>query len=119
MNTGGAPRGTTPASVDQALAILAPGDVYAVASLLEHLAETSGNRAFRRAARALLARVGRRSLDDEAQLAQMARVLAEGVAESLPAAARYVAAKLPGRHSLDSAAKRLERKYRKRLGGNN
>ena len=75
--------------------------------------------AFRRAARGLRGSgPGRHALDDEAAIAEMARVLSAGEATSVPAAARYVAAKLPGQQSLNAGARRLERKYRDRLAQN-
>jgi len=104
-------------AIDQVLAILAPGDVCQVASVLRGLARTSGNHAFERGARAVLGRrSGRHALKDDAAIAEMARALDDRAAGSVACAARYAAAKLPGRQSLDSAAKRLERKYREKFG---
>jgi hypothetical protein len=100
---------------DDAPAMLRAGDVSGVASLLQLAA--NANPVFGRAARALLGSgPGRRALDDDAALAEMARALAAGEEKFVAAAARHAAAKLPGRHSLDSAADRLERKFRKKRG---
>jgi hypothetical protein len=62
---------------------------------------------------------GRHAFNDDTALAEMARVLDEGHARSIPGAAEYVAAKLPGKHSLASTAKRLDRKYRRKNPGRN
>ncbi len=110
------PLPTTRDAFDEAPGMLRTGDATGMAALLQLAAGT--NPAFGRAARALLGRVGRRALNDAAALAEMARLLAAGDMKSIPVAARYVAAKLPELQSLDAGARRLERKYRKRLAQN-
>jgi hypothetical protein len=108
--------GASAKRVSRALAILAPGGVYEIADLLEHLAEIWSNPALGNAARSVLGHVGRQTINDDAALAEMARVLDAGEAETVEGAARYAAASLPGCHSLNATTKRLARKYRKLQG---
>jgi hypothetical protein len=103
---------TCAATFADAPAMFAAGDLYGVASLLERVAEAGGDPAFGRAARALLGHGGRPSLNDDAALAEMARVLDASEANTVEGAAAFVAAKLPGRQSLLATTKRLARKYR-------
>jgi hypothetical protein len=102
-----------PFAFDEAPAMLRTGDVSGLASLLQLAAKACP--AFGRAARVLLGSgPGRHVLDDDAALAEMARTLATGETKFVAVAARRAAAKLPRPQSLDSAADRLEKKYRKK-----
>jgi hypothetical protein len=86
-----------------------------VASVLEHLAELSGERAFAGAARILLG-PGRPPLDDDAALVNMRRALDAGDARSAWDAAGSAASALRGEHSVESAQRRLYRKFLTKFG---
>ena len=89
-------------------------DPTAVAQALKAIGARTGNRAFGRAAAALLAPPGGRPvIDDEAALAEMQWLIENGHASTTEAAARMVAAALPRAHSLAATTARLARKYRR------
>ena len=98
--------------LEQALAFFATSEVCRLEEWLMRLAEVTGNPAIRRAARALSIGSGRPAFDDKNAILEMGRLLRAGSAGSVESAARSAAACLPGQHSLQSAAKRLAKKYR-------
>jgi hypothetical protein len=59
---------------------------------------------------------GSGEIDDEDNIKKILRLLATGAAPSVYAAARQVVRELPGMQSIDSAQRRLSRKFCKRFG---
>jgi hypothetical protein len=91
-----------------------PAALEQAAVALDLLAQASGDERFARAAGVVRGRHGGRPrINDSAALAQMAALLRDRAAQSVDAAAAYVARSMPGQHSPESTAQRLARKYRR------
>ena len=86
-----------------------------VASILEKLALQSGDRAFSRAAAALVRLdYGRKPLPDDGALSEMSYLLETGRAKTAEQAAGFVAASMSGQ-SFEATRTRLARKYRRKF----
>jgi hypothetical protein len=110
---------TTPISVTDTAAsasafYAALSDPATASAFLSAIAERTGLAVFRSAAGQLRARDvgGRPKRDDTAAIARMAALLADGTANSVDQASRFVARTMPGEISTDAAAYRLARKCR-------
>ena len=88
----------------------------AVAAALLGMAAATGNRAYARAAAALCAPAGGRPcLDDRSALLELAALLEHDSRLSISRAAMFVALTMDGRHSAESTARRLAKKFRRHL----